>query len=198
MRAFTKLLPALVLLGTVSILRADTPAPAPPAPAPAPVDPSSVEGRQKAAAALSASDVQAKAAVIMAQLPEDYRHVMYLKEQARKSKDVLKLTCVNDKLVQIKAQMNLADTTNADLQAALTNNSADGRATFYVNLQTTSDSVASLRRDADVCAGTPELYKQEAGVTVEAPDLPDPAGGDPFGVEGNGEIEPPGYASPFN
>jgi hypothetical protein len=182
------------------MLRADTPAPDPNAPAPqaTPTDASSLEARRAAAAQLSASDMQAKASTIMAQLPEDYRHVIYLKEQAKKGKDVLKLTCVNDKLVQMKAQMNIADSTNADLQAAIGSGTADGRVTFFVNLQDTAGTISQLRQDADVCAGTPELYKQEAGVTVEAPDLPDPGAGDPFGVEGGDVVEPPGYASPFN
>lgn len=201
MRALSKSLSILVLLGTVSILRADTtPAPTPtPAPAPAPAPaPGSLEARRAAAATMSADDVRLKASAIMLQVPDDYRHVLYLQQQAKKGKDVLKLTCVNDKLVQMKAQMNLADTANGDLQGALTSGNADGRATFFVNLQGTADAITQLRQDADACAGTPELYKQEAGVTVEAPDLPDPGAGDPFGTQGGDQIEPPGYASPFN
>ncbi len=199
MRAPSKYLPGLVVLGMASVLRAQAPAPAPatPAPDPNPGAADSLEARRKTAASLSVTDMQDKSAAMMAQMPEDYRHVMYLKEQAKKGKDVVKLTCVNDKLIQLKAQQEIADTTNADLQASL-RSGTDGRVILFVNLQDTSAAITKLRGDADVCAGATELFKQESGgVTVEAPDLPDPTTAGGFGA-GVDAIEPPAYASPFN
>jgi hypothetical protein len=192
MRALSKYLSVLAVLGTVSVLRADTPAPAP-----APAPDASVTVTAQVQVKLSPAEMQAKANTLMTRLPGDYRHVLHLKEVAKESKDVVKLTCVNDRLIQLKAQMEIAEATNADLQAAISNNNPDGAQTFYTNLEATGNAITQLRQDADVCAGTPELYKQEAGVTVDAPDLPDPTAGDPF-HDTYGDVEPPGYASPFN
>lgn len=192
MRALSKYLSVLAVLGTVSVLRAETPAPAP-----TPAPDASAEVMANVQVKLSPAEMQTKATSLMARLPNDYRHVLHLKEVAKQSKDVLKLTCVNDKLIQLKAQMEIAEATNSDLQAALSNNNPDGAQTFYTSLEASGAAITQLRQDADVCAGTPELYKQEAGVTVTSPDLPDPTAGNPFDTT-YGEVEPPGYASPFN
>src|SRR5262245_29532380 len=104
MRAISKYLPGLLVLGMASVLRAQAPAPAPtPVPDPNPGAADNLEARRQAASQLSVADMQNKSAAMMAQMPEDYRHVLHLKEVAKKGKDVVKLTCVNDKLIQLKA-----------------------------------------------------------------------------------------------
>ena len=45
-----------------------------------------------------------------------WRYVKHLQEQARKDRDVIKLNCVNDKLVQMKPQMNMNDTARNALE----------------------------------------------------------------------------------
>jgi hypothetical protein len=39
---------------------------------------------------------------IQKDIDEDHKHVLHLQALARKEKDVIKLTCINDKLVQMK------------------------------------------------------------------------------------------------
>ena len=176
MRKLAKTLPILCLLGSVAGLRADT---TPPPPAPV----------------LSPADMTKKAAELKTKIESDYQHVLFIKEQAKKQKDVIKLSCVNDKLVQVKAQMNIADQANDQLTASLSAGSDDRNAQFAI-LSTTANAIHVLREGAAACIGEPELYKQEAGGSFVAPEVPD----DPtFTPEGNPTVppEPPGYASPF-
>ncbi len=174
MRTPAKLLSALAFFGGLAVLRADSGTPAP-------VD-------------VSLSELRGKAAEIQDKIQEDARRVLALKERVRKQQDVIKLTCINDKLVQMKAQMNIADSTNDDLQVALAKN-GDDRQALFAQLTQTVGAVHVLREQAAVCVGEPELYKQEAGTSYTSPPIVD----DPTNLP-EGEFqppEPPGYASPY-
>ncbi|HUS28117.1 MAG TPA: hypothetical protein VMZ53_06395 [Kofleriaceae bacterium] len=138
-----------------------------------------------------------QSATIKKQIDDDLRHVLHLQALARKSKDVIKLTCINDKLVQIKAQLNLYD--NANLQLETSINNGDGTAsTSFSDVENTGADVKKLRGEADGCAGELELYKQESATNVDRPpDLDDPTETGGFEPPEIPELEPPGYATPF-
>jgi hypothetical protein len=175
MRRFAKYLTALAILGTVTV--------------------SAAPGDEKKNVSLSVAEMQDRATAIQAQLEADTQQILRLKELANKKKDVIKLNCVNDRLVELKAQRNLADQTNVRLQAAIQNNS-DERHQIYAELNGIGGSVKGLREQATACIGEPELFKQESGVEVTHPDIiDDPTDvGPPPSYDG---VEPPGYASAF-
>ena len=191
MRRFSKLAAVFVVLGTVSVF-AQTPDPAP-APAAAPA--------VATAAQLTVAEMSERSITINAEMKDHHRAVLALKEKATQQKDVIKLTCINDKLVEMKAQMNIADQANASLQAALTDNRPEAQTSFK-NLEDAGTAVSKLRDSAITCMGEPELYKQESGLEVDRPEIPDDPGTiDPYdpGLGGGGVVlDPPGYASPFN
>jgi hypothetical protein len=144
-------------------------------------------------ARLSVGDMSLRSATIEAQIKDDYRHVLHQQSVARRAKDVIKLNCINDKLVQLKAQMNIFDGIKSTLIGALSSNN-DERFALFGEVTLAGENIKRLRQEADVCAGEPELYKQENRPSWTHPQVPDdPTSGDPF-TQG---IEPPGYASPF-
>lgn len=123
------------------------------------------------------------------QVRDDLRHVMHLRERSRQEKDVIKLNCVNDKLVQIKALTKVFDNQRAAFESSL----EDSKTTPAVE---TADSIRHLRGEADGCVGESEISKDSLN-DFEGPTFPDdPTKGDPF-EPGNG-LEPPGYASPYS
>jgi hypothetical protein len=147
----------------------------------------------------SAAEMQEQSKKLHEQIDGDNRHVLHLQALARKEKDVIKLTCVNDKLVQIKAQMNLFDTANLQLESQLEADDAT-RMTTFSDLEKAGGEVKKLRGQADGCMGEMDLYKQESKSDYERPELDDPTQGGPFNdPEQTGEttVEPPGYATPF-
>jgi hypothetical protein len=142
---------------------------------------------------MSVTEMSLRAVTIETQIKEDSRHVLHLQSQAHKQKDVIKLNCINDKLVQLKAQNNIFDGINSTLQAALATNSEE-RFSLYAEAGTAGANIKHLREEADVCAGEPELFKQESRNEVTKPLIPD----DPAGTYGMSPgVEPPAYASPF-
>jgi len=127
-----------------------------------------------------------------------YRHVVAVKEKAAKQKDVIKLTCVNDRLVQLKAQMNIADSARASLLATLDKDGQEST-TAYADVTASGDEIRKLREGADACMGETELSKQESGVEVDRPEIPDdPNTIDPYETDPMVSVDPPGYASPYH
>jgi hypothetical protein len=140
-------------------------------------------------AAVGQTDFAARAAEIRQQIQKDARHVLYLQAEARKQKDVIKLNCVNDKLILIKAEENIADSVSAQLESSI-----DDRSAVLSELQRAGESVRVLRQEAAACLGEMELYKQESGGEFSHPQFPD----DPTVVPFGDYAEPPAYASPFS
>jgi hypothetical protein len=141
---------------------------------------------------LSIPEMTSRIGELDAQTEEDARHVLRLQIQARKEKDVIKLNCINDKLLQIKALRNIIEGAKTDFEIAVSGNSADEQQYQFTRITLSSENVRQLREEANACAGEIPDHIGETIVEWEGPDLPD----EPDGVEG--ELEPPGYASPFN
>ncbi len=192
MRSFTKYLSGLALLAAVTVHAQGTP------PAPDGEAKPGAPGKP-VAAKLTLPEMKEHTTVFEAQLQEDSRHVMHLQDVARRAKDVVKLTCVNDRLVELKAEMNLFDTSRQQFTSMVDGGAtADAARPSYVELSGVADKVKLIRGDADACIGVPDLYKQESDVDVTHPDFPDdPTVSDPFFDHNDTLVEPPGYASPF-
>jgi hypothetical protein len=139
---------------------------------------------------LSPAEVQTRVGIFHEQTRSDARHVQHLQQVARKEKDVIKLNCVNDKLVQIKPQMNLVDAGESELEG-----STDAtRMGVFDSIAQAAESIRRLREEADQCIGEPVTSGGDSSNSFTGPTAPD----DPTrGLPGN-DIEPPAYASPFN
>lgn len=177
----TKWLGALALLTAVTVHAQTSPA-APAAPAAKPARP------------LTLAEMKTQVGALEAQVAADATHVRQLQDLARKQKDVIKLSCVNDKLIEMKAQQNIFDDNLGGFAAAAEADSSGAQPAF-TELGATAGAIHTVRQDADGCIGAPELYKQESDALVDHPDFQDdPTTTDPFAPE----TEAPGYASPFN
>jgi len=139
---------------------------------------------------LTLPDLQMRVRQLHEQTRGDARHIQHLQQIARKEKDIIKLNCVNDKLVQVKPQMNIADSGEGELESA---RDAERMAVFD-GITQAAENVRKLREEADQCIGEPTTAGGETSNTFTGPHVPD----DPTKGFGGGEIEPPGYASPYN
>ena len=140
--------------------------------------------------ALSPAELQARVRQLHDQTRADARHIQHLQQIARKEKDIIKLNCVNDKLVQVKPQMNIGDAAEAELEGA---KDAD-RMSLFETVSQSAETVRRLREEADQCIGEPIQTGGESSNSFTGPHAPDDPG---KGFEGP-DIEPPVYASPFN
>jgi hypothetical protein len=156
-----------------------------------------IGGAALAGAALAQSaphgDAQGRIAALASEVEQDVRHVKHLQEISRKQRDIIKLTCVNDRMVELKAQANIFDSSRHEVELVSGPNGGANGALFE-DMQNAAHAVHRARAEADACVGEPELYGESVnGFT--SPTFPDdPTLGNPFGPI----IEPPGYASPFN
>ena len=139
---------------------------------------------------LTLPDMQMRVRQLHEQTRIDARHIQHLQQIARKEKDIIKLNCVNDKLVQVKPQMNIADTGEAELEGAKDTD----RLTIFEGISQAAENVRRLREEADQCIGEPIAQGSESSNSFTGPQIPD----DPTKGFGGGPIEPPVYASPFN
>lgn len=145
----------------------------------------------KPARELTPAEMLTRGTQLEEQVQTDTRHVQHLQVVARREKDVLKLSCVNDKLVKLKGHANIVDAALVKLRGSQ-GESKDAFSSATEHAQ----NVAKDREEAQACVGETELG-QESNSDFTKPDLPDDPtkGGVPFGE--NAVVEPPGYASPY-
>ncbi|MBA2539649.1 MAG: hypothetical protein H0V17_08450 [Deltaproteobacteria bacterium] len=121
---------------------------------------------------------------------EAHRLVTTLQLQARKDKDVIRLNCINDKLIQLKALRNVFDD---HVNRYESSQNATDQATTFNQAQDNWNKIRSVREQALLCVGeTQFLSESKAG--WDGPDIPDDPGKDLF----PDVPEDPGYASPYN
>jgi len=146
----------------------------------------------KPAANLSLATMQQRAEALQTDVQKDLRHVRHLQEITRKQRDVIRLNCVNEKYLQLKAHANLFDKAHLELKGQTTETPAADEA--FAAVEKSAVDGHNARLAADACVGEAELWEESSNL-VEAPDFTDdPTAGDPF----RPTIEPPAYASPFN
>lgn len=138
---------------------------------------------------MSAQAMTVQVTSIRQQMMSDLHRVEQLQAIARREKDLIKLNCLNDKLVQMKPQLNVADRAQSDIQAARTDTDAQ---TAFVMLSNAGTDVRALRESAEQCIGKP-LLATESSNEYTHPNLDEQPT-----VNANADIEPPAYASPFN
>lgn len=117
------------------------------------------------------------------------QHVQHLQALSRKEADIIKLNCVNDKFVKMKAEANIFDLAHSEMIALI---ETSERNRLFKSVEAGANSIRQVREEADSCIGSPELGGGENDFTQ--PELrDDPTVSLPFDIE----VEPPAYASPF-
>jgi hypothetical protein len=168
---------------------AGQPAPAPTSqPAAAPLPGVQLEKREE----MSTSDMTDRTRKRIEKMNESLKHVVGLQEIARKQKDVIKLNCVNDKLLQVKQLLNIADAASTNMQEAIARRDEDSRYHEYGRVNIAAQQTQSLATESENCIGEELTFLGPTQVTVEEPELPeDPDHGPPFPA-----VEPLPVASP--
>src|SRR5262245_59466392 len=141
---------------------------------------------------LTPQEMTAKSEQMLADMEGSQRRVTELQLLARNAKDIIKLNCVNDKLLQVKQLLNIADDAKAMVYTA-----GDEREHAFAQITISSEKVAALRGEAEGCVGDGEIFVGATKNYVSRPRvLDDPTTADPFAITGF-SIERPTYATPF-
>jgi hypothetical protein len=141
---------------------------------------------------LTPQEMTARAEQMLDTMEQAQRRVIELQLLARNAKDIIKLNCVNDKFLQVKQLLNIADDAKAGVYAA-----GDDRDHAFAQITLSSEKVTGLRGEAEGCVGDGEMFVGSTRVSVKKPDiLDDPTTVDPFNLTGF-SIERPTLATPF-
>ncbi len=132
------------------------------------------------------SDLRVRAEEIHKDAVKDTQRVQTLQLKARKDKDVVRLTCINDKLLQIKALRNMLD-------IGLATFAASEKQVDFDSVTGNGLGIRSLREQAQLCAGEAQFIS-DIRTGYQGPDIPDDPSKDLF-PDG---VEPPAYSSPYN
>ncbi|MEW5743077.1 MAG: hypothetical protein AB1938_29445 [Myxococcota bacterium] len=146
------LVPALVV-ATMAIAQAPTP--------PEAVDASKVPDPEKVR--VSAESVTKMRAAL--------KDVLTKLEEARNSKDVVKLNCVNEKLTQIKGLLRISETSDVQLQEAVAKRETATAEHEFTKVSIARGKVDQLRAEAEECIGQLAFRTDENQVVeVETPE----------------------------
>jgi hypothetical protein len=91
-------------------------------------------------------------------------------EQARDSKDVVKLNCVNEKLTQIKGLIRIAEQADIALQESIAKRETSSAQHEYTKVDIANDKVRQLRAEAEECIGLSVFEVGQTEVKVEVPE----------------------------
>lgn len=112
----------------------------------------------------------------VAKMRASLKDVLGKLEEARNTKDVVKLNCVNEKLTQIKGLLRISETSDVALQEAVARHEASAAEHEYTKVSIANGKVTQLRAEAEECIGQ-LAFRTDENLSVEV-DTPDylPAG----------------------
>jgi hypothetical protein len=95
-------------------------------------------------------------------------------EEARATKDVVKLNCVNEKLTQVKGLLRISELADVAMQEAVAKKEDSAALHEYTKVSIASTKVVQLRAEAEQCLGQLAFRTDEnLAVDVDVPeDLP--------------------------
>ena len=163
-------------------------------PAPGTLPPAMVDISVPQRPTLSGQDMIKQGRLYRADMDKIIVEQQAMVEQARKQKDVIRLNCVMDKLVQVKVNMNIGDQALQKLQEAVARRDEGASLHEYTRITIVNQKVQVLQNEGQTCVGAELSYIGATRVEVEAPELPegvtDPSLEPP-------PLERPPYASPY-
>ena len=127
---------------------------------------------------------------------EVLKRVQGLLDQSKKEKDIIRLNCVTDKLVQVRVNLNIGEQSMTALQEAVTRADEGERTHEFTRLTIVNQKVQVLGAEAENCIGEDLSFVGATRVDVEIdPNIPqyDPTKPAAPGID----IERPGEASPM-
>lgn len=203
MRHIKTVLAALLLAGVAGggYLSAQPGDPAPAGPdAGDPEDLPEVTASGETQANLSPREMASEADRLVGEMESMHVRVLELQGAARKSKDVIKLNCVNEKLLAVKQLLNIGEAAQNDLTEAIAGGDNAGQLHYYGQVRLSHERTTIERDEAEGCIGEEIVFVGPTQVTTDGPAIADDPTDDPvdpFDTINAFEIERPAFATPF-
>ncbi len=144
--------------------------PSPAAPPPAAAAPS-VDAAQDKSADVPDPEKVRRSADGLSRMRQVLKDVLGKLEEARNTKDVVKLNCVNEKLTQIKGFLRVSEQADVALQEAVAKRESSSAEHEFTKVTIARQKVEQLRAEAEECIGQLAFRTDEqAVVEVEVPE----------------------------
>lgn len=112
-----------------------------------------------------------RSAEALARMRAVLKDVLGKLEEARNTKDVVKLSCVNEKLTQVKGLLRISEQSDVSLQEAVARKEASGAEHEYTKVTIARQKVELLRAETEECIGQ-LAFRTDENLTVEV-EIPD-------------------------
>jgi hypothetical protein len=165
-----KLLLATIFIGGTVFAQAPAPGTAVPAAAP---PPGSVDLSVKQQPSLAPADMLNQGKDYFKGMGEVVKRIQTLQDQAKREKDIIRLNCVTDKLVQARVNINIGEQSMASLQESVTRSDAGESTHEFTRLTIVNQKVTVLGAEAENCIGEDLSFVGATRVDVEVdPNIP--------------------------
>ena len=134
------------------------------------------------AASVATGDMEANAGSMLEKMRGSRKYVQNLLDAARKEKDIIKITCLNDKLTQINVSVRTFEDRMISLRTGVKTGDSEAVNHEYNILSVLNQKVDGLRLEAEACIGETEGYLGKTEITVTRP-------------EGEAELDPTDFES---
>jgi hypothetical protein len=106
-------------------------------------------------------------------MAETVKRISALQDQSKRQKDIIRLNCVTDKLVQAKVNLTIAEQAMAALQENISRADEGGRTHEFTRLTIVNQKVSVLGAEAENCIGEDLSFVGATRIDVEVdPSLP--------------------------
>jgi len=143
-----------------------------PAPGPAAANPSDVDIRLRQRSTLSPEDMVRQAQEYRAGMDSMLQQMAAAAEQARRSKDVIRLNCLLDKQAQLKANLVTADNALSALRDNVARHDEGGGVHEYTRLTIIHQKAQVLASEGQACVGEDLAYVGATRVDVDVSGVP--------------------------
>jgi hypothetical protein len=114
----------------------------------------------------------------LARMRNILKEVLSKLEEARNTKDVVKLNCVNEKLTQIKGLLRISEQSDVALQEAVAKKESSQAEHEFTKVMIARQKVDQLRAEAEECIGQ-LAFRTDENLSIEVEEPRDLPGGDP-------------------
>lgn len=166
----------VVLASGVAIAQGAASVPPPPAGSPPP--PAATVAKQEKASDVPDADKLQRSTQALGLMRDVLRQVLGKVEEARRTKDVVKLNCANEKLTRIKGLLRISEQADISLQEAISQRNASSSEHEYTVVMLAQEKVGPLRAEAEECIGQ-LAFRTDENLFVEVEEPENLPGGDP-------------------
>jgi hypothetical protein len=101
------------------------------------------------------------------------KRIATLQDQAKREKDIIRLNCVTDKLVQARVNINIAEQSMASMQESAARNDEGAETHEFTRITIVNQKVTVLGAEAENCIGEDLSFVGSTRVDVEVdPNIP--------------------------